>query len=59
MLLALDAGNSTITAGCIAGGEVKARAVFATAARTSDEYAVLMSQALAMHGVEPAASTAR
>ena len=53
MLLALDAGNSTITAGCVAGGEVKARAVFATAARTSDEYAVLMSQALAMHGVEP------
>ena len=53
MLLALDAGNSTITAGCIAGGEVRARAVFATAARTSDEYAVLMSQALAMHGVEP------
>ena len=57
MLLALDAGNSTITAGCIEDGSVAARAVFATARRTPDEYAALIAQALHMRGVEASAFT--
>ena len=35
MLLALDAGNSTITAGCIENGEIRARATFSTTRRTA------------------------
>ena len=53
MLLALDAGNSTITAGCIENGEIRARATFSTTRRTADEYAALFAQALAMRGIEP------
>lgn len=53
MLLALDAGNTTITAGCMEDGRLVGRAVFATARRTADEYAALFAQALHMRGVEP------
>ena len=53
MLLAIDAGNSIVTAGCIESGAVTARAVFSTARRTADEYATLFAQSFAMRGVMP------
>lgn len=52
MLLALDAGNTTVTAGCISDGEVIARAVFATARRSADEYAALIAQSFALRGID-------
>ncbi len=52
-VLCLDAGNSTIAAGCVENGAVTALASFTTARRTADEYAVLFRDALAMRGVAP------
>ena len=55
MLLAIDAGNTSITAGCLEGGSLLCRAQFSAERRTADELAVLMGQALRMRGVDTAA----
>ena len=54
MLLAIDAGNTSITAGCIRDGELICRAQFSAERRTADELAVLIEQALRMRGMDPA-----
>ena len=52
MLLALDAGNSSVTAGCVKDGGLICRAVFSATKRTADEYAALFAQSFAMRGVD-------
>ncbi len=52
MLLAIDAGNTSITAGCLDGGELLCKVQFSAERRTADELAVLMGQALHMHGMD-------
>ena len=54
MILALDAGNTNICAGCIEGGEVRLTARIATDRRkTEDEYAGVLEAVLRMNGVGP------
>lgn len=53
MLLALDAGNSSVAAGVFgADGELICRSAFSSVRRTADEYAVLLAQSFSMHGVD-------
>ncbi|PKP90044.1 MAG: pantothenate kinase [Alphaproteobacteria bacterium HGW-Alphaproteobacteria-16] len=53
MLLAIDAGNTNIVFALLAGREVKARWRIATdPRRTADEYAVWLSQLLALEGYD-------
>ena len=54
MLLAIDAGNTSITAGCLEGGSLLCRAQFSTERRTADELAVLMEQAFRLRGMDTA-----
>ena len=51
MLLCLDAGNSTIEAGCVEGDRLLCRASLSTNYRTADEFAVIINEALRMRGV--------
>lgn len=54
MLLAIDVGNSNIVLGCIEGERIRCTARVATErTRTEDEYAMTLSQILALRGVEP------
>ncbi len=51
MLLAIDAGNTNVVFALVEGGEVRARWRIATdPRRTADEYAVWLSQLLALEG---------
>ena len=53
MLLAVDAGNTNIVFALFDGGEVKARWRIATdPRRTGDEYAVWLTQLLALEGLD-------
>ena len=52
MILCLDAGNSSVTAGCVEEGFLISRAMFSAERRTADEYAVLLSQAFELRGVK-------
>jgi type III pantothenate kinase len=53
MLLAIDAGNTNIVFALLDGGSIRARWRIATdARRTGDEYAVWLSQLLALEGFE-------
>jgi len=52
MLLAIDAGNTNIVFALLDGETIKARWRIATdARRTADEYAVWLSQLLALEGI--------
>src|SRR5690242_3235929 len=56
MLLAVDAGNTNIVFALFERGEVRARWRIATdARRTGDEYAVWLTQLLALEGLERSA----
>jgi type III pantothenate kinase len=56
MLLAVDAGNTNIVFALFEGGEVRARWRMATdPRRTGDEYAVWLTQLLALEGLERSA----
>ena len=55
MLLAIDAGNTSISAGCLENGELICKAQFSAERRTADELAVLIGQALRMRGVDTTA----
>ena len=53
MLLAIDAGNTNVVFALYEGRQIKARWRIATdARRTGDEYAVWLTQLLAIHGVD-------
>lgn len=54
MLLAVDAGNTSVTAGCLENGELLCKVQFAAERRTADEFAVLISSALRMRGMDTA-----
>lgn len=59
MLLAIDVGNTNIVYGLFDGSRlVHQFRVESDRGRTSDEYAVVLRQLLAMHGVEPGAVSA-
>lgn len=51
MLLAIDAGNTSITAGCLEDGELLCKVQFSSERRSADELAVLISSALRMRGM--------
>lgn len=54
MLLAIDVGNTNIVLGCLEGETIRFTARLATSrARTEDEYALMLSNILALRGVEP------
>ncbi|WP_010545136.1 type III pantothenate kinase [Sphingomonas elodea] len=56
MLLAIDAGNTNVVFALVDGGEIRARWRIATdPRRTADEYAVWLSQLLALEGFDRAA----
>jgi type III pantothenate kinase len=56
MLLAIDAGNTNVVFALVDGGEIRARWRIATdPRRTADEYAVWLSQLLALEGFERSA----
>ena len=55
MLLAIDAGNTSISAGCLENGELICKAQFSAERRTADELAVLIGQSLRMRGVDTTA----
>jgi len=58
MLLAVDCGNTNVVFALFAGREIRARWRIATdARRTGDEYAVWLSQLLAIEGIERSAIT--
>ncbi|GAA0733037.1 type III pantothenate kinase [Sphingomonas sp. ABOLD] len=58
MLLAIDAGNTNVVFALVDGGEIRARWRIATdPRRTADEYAVWLSQLLALEGYDRAAVT--
>jgi len=58
MLLAVDCGNTNVVFALFEGREIRARWRIATdARRTGDEYAVWLSQLLAIEGIERAAIT--
>jgi type III pantothenate kinase len=58
MLLAVDAGNTNVVFALVEGGEVRARWRIATdPRRTADEYAVWLSQLLALEGYDRSAVT--
>ena len=53
MILAVDAGNSVVTLGCVEGREILNLARLETScSRSADEYAVLMERVLALKGVK-------
>lgn len=55
MLLAVDAGNTNVVFALVAGGEIRARWRIATdPRRTADEYAVWLTQLLAIEGLQRA-----
>jgi type III pantothenate kinase len=59
MLLAVDCGNTNVVFALFEGREIRARWRIATdARRTGDEYAVWLSQLLAIEGIERSAVTA-
>jgi len=59
MLLAVDAGNTNVVFALVEAGEIRARWRIATdPRRTADEYAVWLSQLLALEGYDRAAVTA-
>jgi type III pantothenate kinase len=59
MLLAVDCGNTNVVFALFEGGEIRARWRIATdPRRTGDEYAVWLSQLLAIEGLERSAVTA-
>ncbi len=56
MLLAIDAGNTNVVFALVDGGEIRARWRIATdPRRTADEYAVWLSQLLALEGFDRSA----
>lgn len=58
MLLAVDAGNTNVVFALVEGGQVRARWRIATdPRRTADEYAVWLSQLLALEGYDRSAVT--
>ncbi len=58
MLLAIDAGNTNVVFALVDGGEIRARWRIATdPRRTADEYAVWLSQLLALEGFDRGAVT--
>lgn len=58
MLLAIDAGNTNVVFALVDGGEIRARWRIATdPRRTADEYAVWLSQLLALEGFDRSAVT--
>lgn len=52
MLLAIDAGNTSITAGCLEDGKLLCKVQFSSERRSADELAVLISSALRMRGMD-------
>ena len=53
MILAVDAGNTAVTLGCVEGREILSLARLGTSrSRTEDEYAVLMERVLKLRGIE-------
>ena len=53
MILAVDAGNTAVTLGCVEGREILNLARLATSpGRSADEYAVLMERVLSLRGVK-------
>jgi type III pantothenate kinase len=59
MLLAIDVGNTNVTLGLFDGPTLAHQFRMESARqRTADEYAVLVRQMLALHGIEPARVTA-
>ena len=53
MILAVDAGNSVVTLGCVDGRDILNLARLETScSRSADEYAVLMERVLALKGVK-------
>ena len=53
MILAVDAGNSAVTLGCVEGRNILNLARLETSpGRSADEYAVLMERVLALRGVK-------
>ena len=53
MILAVDAGNSAVTLGCVEGRDILYLARLETSpGRSADEYAVLMERVLALRGVK-------
>ena len=53
MILAVDAGNSAVTLGCVEGRDILNLARLETSpGRSADEYAVLMERVLALRGVK-------
>jgi type III pantothenate kinase len=59
MLLAVDCGNTNVVFALFEGGEIRARWRIATdPRRTGDEYAVWLSQLLAIEGIERSAVSA-
>lgn len=54
MLLAIDVGNTNIVLGCIEGDDICCTARIATdRTRTEDEYAMALTQILALRGIDP------
>ena len=54
MLLAIDAGNTSISAGCLEDGKLLCKVQFSSERRSADELAVLISSALRMRGMDTA-----
>ncbi len=55
MLLAIDVGNTNVTVGLFEGATLAHQFRIESArGRTADEYAVIVSQLLSLHGVDPA-----
>ena len=53
MILAVDAGNTAVTLGCVEGREILNLArLAASPGRSADEYAVLMERVLSLRGVK-------
>jgi len=53
MILALDVGNTNITVGCIADGDIMhVFRISTNIARSSDEYAIQVNSMLAFHGID-------
>ena len=54
MLLVIDAGNTSISAGCLEDGKLLCKVQFSSERRSADELAVLISSALRMRGMDTA-----
>ena len=58
MILALDVGNTNITVGCLADGDVmRVFRIYTNIGRTADEYAVQINYLLEFHGIDRMAIT--